>query len=345
MKTKKLFFDTSPKKTVLCLALTVQSLSATPALAAPSDDDVQELRAMIEKLQRKIDDIESRQNKAAPAAPSSEASGTPEKPGNLLPPGLNIYGALDSGVEMVTNVGEAKKTLNRVPSITGYAPSNVGLDIRYNVNSSIAAVGKAEMGIYMDSGNSGQGSRLFGRQLFVGVDTPLGILTFGRQYTMLLYGLYGGDILGPNIYSLGSIDAYIPNARVDNSVAWRAKFDKFSLGAHYSFGRDSATASGSATIPGSGSCTGEDAVDASRCRSWSAMVRYDDDPRYGISLAIDSQRGGTGAQASFFNGSAPIKLTDGNDDDRRITANGYLRFGALKLGAGWGERFPRRSST
>lgn len=319
------------KKTALCVALFAQALSAAPAFAAASDAEVQELRSMIDRLQKKIDNIEESQKKAAPAvAASGGASAAPAKPGNLLPQGLTIYGSLDSGVEMVTNVGAAKETLTRVPSTTGAGPSVVGLDFRRNVNDTIAAIGKAEMGIYLDTGSSGQGSRLFGRQLFVGVDTSLGSLTFGRQYSMLFYSLHGADILGPNIHGLGSVDAYIPNARADNSVVWRAKFDKLSLGAHYSFGRD--TVSG--TVPASGSCAGEDAVDTSRCRGWSAMAKYDD-PRFGVALATDNQYGGTGAQASFFNGAAPIVLTSASDEDRRITANGYVRFGALKLGAGW----------
>lgn len=330
MKNDKVIYDLPLKKTAMCLALSAQALYAVPALAAPSDAEVQELRAMIDKLQKKIDNIESAQNKAAPAVASSGTLTAQAKAGNLLPQGLTIYGALDSGVEMVTNVGSVKETLTRIPSTTGYGPSIVGLDFRRNVSDSIAVVGKAEMGIYLDTGASGQGSRLFGRQAYIGIDSQVGSLTFGRQYSMLFYSLHGADILGPNIHGIGSIDAYIPNARADNSVVWRAKFEKLSLGAHYSFGRD--TVSG--TVPASGSCAGEDAADTSRCHGWSAMAKYDD-PHFGVAVAIDNQYGGTGAQASFFNGAGPISLIAGSDEDRRVTANGYFRFGALKLGAGW----------
>lgn len=316
------------KKTALCVALFAQALSAAPAFAAASDAEVQELRAMIGKLQKKIDNIEDSQKKAEVAASPAAPAAAPTA-GNLLPQGLTIYGSLDSGVEMVTNVGTTEKTLWRIPSTTGSGPSVVGLDFRRNVSPSISAIGKAEMGIYLDTGSSGQGSRLFGRQLYVGLDSQFGSITFGRQYSMLFYSLHGSDILGPNIYGLGSIDAYIPNARADNAVVWRAKFDKFSLGAHYSLGRDTA-----ANAPASGTCAGEDSADTSRCRGWSAMAKYDD-PRFGVALAIDELKGGTGSQASFFNGAAPITLTSANDEDRRITANGYVRFGALKLGLGW----------
>lgn len=320
-------------------ALLAQAFVVTHSLAATSDPEVQELRAMIDELQKKIEGIEASQKKATELAASSTPPATPKSAGNLLPQGLTIYGTLDSGVERVTNVGAAKETLTRVPSTTGAGPSVVGLDFRHNVSPNVAAIAKAEMGIYLDTGSSGQGSRLFGRQAFVGLDTQYGSITFGRQYSMLFYSLHGSDILGPNIYGLGSIDAYIPNARADNAVVWRAKFDKFSLGAHYSFGRDTAN-----NAPASGTCAGEDATDTSRCRGWSAMAKYDD-KRFGVALAIDNLRGGTGAQASFFNGAAPIAMTSASDEDRRMTANGYVRFGALKLGAGWLGREVKTATT
>lgn len=312
-----------------CALLIGQALAAPGhARAAGNDAELRELKTMIEALQHKIATLEQAQQASAAAASAPAAAAAPA--GNLLPGGLKLYGSLDSGVERVTGVGASGKTLTRVPSTTGSGPSVVGLDFRGRLNDGVAAIGKAEMGLYLDTGSSGQGSRLFGRQLYVGVDTPYGSLTVGRQYSMLFYSLHGADILGPNIHGLGSIDAYIPNARADNALVWRAKFDQLTLGAHYSFGRD--TVSG--TVPASGVCGGEDATDPSRCRGWSAMARYDA-PRFGLAVAIDTQHGGNGAQAAFFNGSAPIVMSDDGDQDRRITANGYVRFGGLKLGAGW----------
>ena len=66
----------------------------------------------------------------------------------------------------------------------------------------------------------------------------------------------------------------------------------------------------------------------------SAMVKYDA-ATFGVAGAYEEQRGGTGATASFFNGSAPIALTDAGDKDRRIVANGYVKLGNAKLGVGW----------
>jgi predicted porin len=313
---------------VVGAALVLISSSFTPTFAAGSESEIEEMKAMIDRLQKKIESIEQTQVKQLAAAPVTSAS-TSTPSGNLLPGGVNIYGSLDSGVEHVTNVGATKGSVTRVPSTTGAGPSTLGIDIRRNVTESVAAIAKAEMGIFLDAGNSGQGGRLFGRQAYVGVDTKLGSVTFGRQYSMLFYGLLGGDLLGPNIYGLGSIDAYIPNARSDNSIVWRGKFDNVSVGMHYSWGRDS---TGTGNAPASGTCAGE--TTASFCRSWSAMAKYDAQS-FGLATAVDRQYGGSGATAGFFNGAAPIGLTQSSDYDQRATVNGYVKIANIKLGAGW----------
>ncbi|NCV06637.1 MAG: porin [Betaproteobacteria bacterium] len=299
---------------------------ATPGFAATSDSEIKELKAVIERLQKKVELIEQEQAKQQ-SMPANRAEPVPV--GNLLPSGLKIYGSLDSGVENISNVGATKETLTRVPSTTGAGPSTLGIDVRRTVADNVTAIGKAEMGIYLDAGNSGQGGRLFGRQAYVGVDSQYGSITFGRQYSMLFFSLLGGDLLGPNIYGLGSIDAYIPNARADNAIVWRGKFDNLSIGTHYSWGRDNI---GTGNAPASGTCAGENT--ASSCRGWSAMAKYDM-PSFGIATAVDRQFGGAGATAGFYNGAPPTAMTQSGDYDQRTTVNGYVKMSKLKLGAGW----------
>lgn len=253
---------------------------------------------------------------------------------------FKIYGNLDSGVEMVTNAkvnATTNATVVRVPSTTGTFPSNLGFDMSKDVGG-VKAIAKAEMGYYMDAGNSGQGGRLFGRQLYVGIDYGAGSITVGRQNNMMYWGTMAGDPLGPNIYGLGSIDPYIPNARYDNSVAWRGKFDALSAGVAYSFGNNSKASAGA--IPLAGDCAGETAGDAQACHALSAMVQYDAS-NFGIAAAYDRQHGGTGAQYDFYNGyvvpPAPVSgfaFGSSNDTDTRTTLNGYYKVDALKIGAG-----------
>jgi len=311
-------------RTALAAALAALALNG-PALAA--DAEVEALKETVRILQQEMAAMKRAQAASAPVA-AAPAPGPVAATAPTLAKSFRIYGSLDSGVEYITHVGANESSLTRIPSTTGSGPTRVGLDFEHEVSPGIKGIARAEMGIFLDTGSSGQASRLFGRQAYVGIDTKFGSLTVGRQYSMLFHGLLGSDLLGPNIFGLGSIDAYVPNARSDNSVVWMGKFDKVSLGASYSFGRDNST-----SVPQSGSCSGEQAG-SSKCQMWSAMAKYDD-PRFGVAAVIDRQYGGTGATASFFNGIAPVSFAVSDDKDTRLSVNGYAKLGQFKLGVGW----------
>lgn len=246
-------------------------------------------------------------------------------------PGVTIYGTLDGGVERITNVqsGTNRGSVTRMPSITGTVASRLGFRVGKELSPGIKGVATLETGLNLDDGSLGQAGRIFGRQLFAGLETPYGRFTLGRQYSMLLQGLGDADFVGPNIYGLGSLDPYLPNARFDNSLAWFGKFSSVSLGATVSSGRD--TKGGA---PASGTCAGEVAGAKSNCAGWSAMAKYDG-ASYGLSLAVDEQHGGPGATASFFNGAAALDFSRPGDTDRRATAGAYVKIGPAKIGLGW----------
>ncbi|CAJ0858664.1 Outer membrane porin protein [Ralstonia sp. LMG 32965] len=242
---------------------------------------------------------------------------------------VTLYGLIDTGIEYVSHANTNGNGLTRIPSVTGTLPSRWGLRGAEDLGNGMKAVFTLESGFNTDTGTSGQGGRLFGRQAWVGLSSDYGTVTLGRQYSMVFLSLADADILGPSQYAIGSLDAYIPNARTDNTVAYKGTFSGLTVGATYSFGRDAAGG-----VPASGTCAGEVAGNASACRAMSAMLKYDA-ATFGVAGAYEEQRGGTGATASFFNGSAPIALTDAGDKDRRIVANGYVKLGNAKLGVGW----------
>lgn len=285
---------------------------------------IQRLLAQQENQDQAVTRIEQKVANAPAAAPAAPAS--------AMPKGLSIYGVLDGGVERITNVKDGDKTgsLTRVPGITGTIASRLGFRFSKEITPSLNAIATLETGFNLDNGTLGQGGRIFGRQLFAGVETPYGTFSIGRQYSMLIFAM-DADLLGPNIYALGSLDAYLPNARYDNSLAWRAKFGNVALGATYSLARDSAGGA-----PGSGTCAGERPGSGSNaCRGWSAMLKYDGQG-FGVAAAIDEQRGGTGALVNFFNGAAPIAFANSGDSDRRIHLGGHVKIGSSgKLGIGW----------
>lgn len=329
---------TRPRQRLLAAAIAgLMAAAAAPAMADSEIDalkrELAEQRKLIEKLLADRDADKKAQ--AAAPAPAAQA-------GVAGAPAVTIYGVIDGGVERITNVqsGTAKGTVTRMPSITASLPSRIGISAVKEIQPGLKVIGTAEIGMNSDDGSLGQGGRIFGRQLFAGLDTAYGTFTYGRQWSMLLYAMMGSDFIGPNIYALGSLDPYLASMRYDNSLAWRAKFDKVSLGGLYSFARvaTSTVIPGTSGAPLSGTCAGE-VAGTSTCRGWSLMAKYDD-ARWGVSGAIDNQQGGTGATAYFFNQnpvSGPpttIALSRSEDSDRRTNLGGYVKFGPAKVGVG-----------
>lgn len=318
----------------LSLAL-IGALGLGASVPAFAETEIEALRRELAEQKALIQSIlaERKADKAAAASAPVAVAAPAARSGSALAalPPVTFYGVLDGGVEHITNIqnGTNKGSLTRVPSITGTVASRVGLRAGKEIADGYKLIATAEAGFNMDDGSLGQGGRIFGRQLFAGVDTPYGAFTFGRQYSMLLYGIGDSDLLGPNIYAMGSLDAYLPNARYDNSIAWKGTFSKLSLGATYSTGRDT-----KGSTPASGTCAGEIAGASQTCKGWSAMAKYDD-AAFGVAAAIDVQHGGTGATASFFNGSAPVAFTAPGDTDTRTALGGYVKLGPGKIGLGW----------
>ncbi|MFM2058576.1 MAG: hypothetical protein RLY71_2961 [Pseudomonadota bacterium] len=233
---------------------------------------------------------------------------------------VTIYGVLDQAVEHVSNVAGGGG-INRIPTLTGSAPSRLGFRGAEDLGDGLRAIFTLEQGFGVDTGTLGQGGRAFGRQAFVGLSGNWGTVSLGRQYTMLFWSILDADILGPNLYGTGSLDSYIPNARADNSVAYRGTFSGFTVGATYSLGRDAVNAGPS---PAGTNCPGENSADKGACREWSALAKYDS-ANWGAALAVDTIKGGAGAFAG---------LTSSALQDQRISANGYVKFGGAKLALG-----------
>lgn len=251
---------------------------------------------------------------------------------------VTLYGIIDTGVEFVSHANAAGDHVVRMPGVTGELPSRWGLRGTEDLGGGYQAVFALESGFNVRGGDLGQGGRLFGRQAFVGLKSGFGTLAFGRQYTMTYLALQGADIIGPDIYGLGSFDAYVPNGRSDNAVTYVGTYRGVTLGAAYSFGRDGA---GTGNSPGQGTCAGQVPGDATQCRNWSVMLKYDS-AYFGAAASYEEQRGGTGAAANFFDGVAPVPFTSSGGKDARTHVSAYAQAAGAKIGAGW---IGRRVST
>jgi predicted porin len=237
---------------------------------------------------------------------------------------IQFFGLLDQGLERVSGVSQGDgKTGADYRIGSGTAASRWGLRGGEDLGSDLRAIYTLEAGISVDTGAPGQG-RLFGRQAWIGLAGDYGTVTIGRQYAMRYYALLDADIFGAGAQGLGSIDPGIPNARVDNAIAYRGKLGAFSGGVNYSPGRDTVSSN---SVVGS-NCPGETA-DARMCREWSAMLKYEGDG-WGLVGAYEKQYGGTPAT---YGG-----LTSPDQTDVRYMVNGYYDKQGTRFGVGWMRR-------
>jgi predicted porin len=128
------------------------------------------------------------------------------------------------------------------------------------------------------------------------------------------------DVLGPHLFSISSIDLYLPNARSDNAIGYLGNFAGFTAGATYSVGRDVSSAGGAAAT----NCPGEVPGNAKACRQYTALIGYETS-RFGINASYDRLYGNVGAGGG---------LTSSANTDIRSTVNGFLMLGPAKIGAG-----------
>lgn len=237
-------------------------------------------------------------------------------------PHVQVFGIIDLAAEYASHVNLGNGSDARQLRLgLGATPSRLGFRGSEDLGGGLKAVFTLEGGINADTGTSGQGSRMWGRQAFVGLAGDWGQLTAGRLYTMRYYAMFDGDFFGAGSQGLGTIDAGIPNARADNAVSYRFNAGPFSGGVNYSVGRDTVAGNNAAAT----GCAGETAV-SRQCRELSAMARYDGG-HWAVSAAWERLNGGT---AATFGGLTTPDLTD-----TRTVVNGFFRPTAdTKLGAG-----------
>ncbi|AHB04840.2 MULTISPECIES: porin [Pandoraea] len=244
---------------------------------------------------------------------------------------VTLYGIVDTGVEFITNSTPTGGSVVRVPVIGGGdVPSRWGMTGSEDLGGGLKTVFTLESGISMSNGSMQQGNRLFGRQAYVGLSNTWGKILLGRQYSMQTWGMLQANIMGATgLGGLGSLDSGILADRFDNAVTYMGTFSGLTVGANYSFGRDSM------------SCAGQSGSDSIGCRGMSGMLKYDGN-RWGIATTYEELRGGAGSTAAtLVLGGPGVAFTKSGDTDRRYQFNGYLMAGPVKLGAGWIHRVVR----
>ncbi|MHA7683873.1 porin [Cupriavidus sp. PET2-C1] len=165
--------------------------------------------------------------------------------------GVTLYGIADVGIEVINHMpasGSAGGTVTRMNS-GNLSGSRWGLRGSEDLGGGLKGIFVLESGFDIDTGMSGQGNRLFGRQSYVGLQGNFGAVTLGRQQNALydLFGAYDPMAVGPR-YSLNSVDSLF-NGRADNAFKYTGKFGGLTATGFYSTGRDATVTNGS-EVPG-----------------------------------------------------------------------------------------------
>ncbi len=159
---------------------------------------------------------------------------------------VTLYGVVDANLEYANHVGNVPTSANgfrpgpgnnvfRLDS-GGYSGSRWGLRGTEDLGGGLKSIFVLESGFSIDNGTSQQSGRLFGRQAFVGLQSPYGQISFGRQYTSMFEALAN---FAPAAYAT----QYEPvvamagaNFREDNTVKYTGVFGPVTALAHWSFG-------------------------------------------------------------------------------------------------------------
>ncbi|OYD60501.1 UNVERIFIED_ORG: putative porin [Burkholderia sp. CF145] len=193
---------------------------------------------------------------------------------------VTLYGITDIGIEYANHIPSGKTASSAVREQSGnLAGSRWGLKGAEDLGGGYKAVFVLEGGFNLNNGTLGQGGRIFGRKAFVGVSTPYGTVTLGRQQNLLYELMYKFDALTFNpSYSAQSMDSQFVN-RADNSIRYGLSAAGVTFAMLYSSGYDS-------TIPNGAQVPGATKVG----REMSAAVLYDRGP-FSIGVTYDQLQG------------------------------------------------------
>ncbi|MBV8034798.1 porin [Roseateles sp.] len=186
-------------------------------------------------------------------------------------PQVTLYGTLDANVQVLD--GAARQT--RVQS-GGLSGSRFGLRGSEDLGGGLSAFFTLESGINVDDGSYGQNS-FWGRQAFVGLGTPYGKVSLGRQYGSIYtltneFSQFSNVGTGASTAVIGGFGGYEPvrgsdnsatgnggPARVNNSVKLESiNYGGFSAGALWGLGEVTGNTRGNRVADLYGRYTGHD---------------------------------------------------------------------------------------
>ena len=155
---------------------------------------------------------------------------------------VNFYGFIDASVRY--QHGADGGTASVVDgSEYGWAGSRWGISGSEDLGGGLSAVMNLENGYAIDTGESRQGGRLFGRTAYVGLRNGYGELTLGRQYNALYYaGSWHSDPTYVSSWSPSVVHQL--DYAWDNAIAYTGHFSDVIVRATYAPGEKAGTTRG-----------------------------------------------------------------------------------------------------
>ncbi|WP_019451373.1 porin [Cupriavidus sp. BIS7] len=230
---------------------------------------------------------------------------------------VTLYGVVDAGVEY-SNHAQTSSSSHDVVRLNsgGMSGSRWGLRGVEDLGGGLKGIFVLESGFNIDTGTSGQGNRLFGRQAFVGMGSQYGQLTLGRHQTPFYdFGLAYDPMAISSNYS---ITAQAPEfqSRADNSIKYIGTFGGLTGSLLYSTGTNTGATSASVYQGINGEVPGNYHLG----REMSASLSYTGGP-FSVGAIYDETNAG-------------IAAADGAKI-RRASVAGTYAFGPAKVFAGY----------
>src|ERR1700739_251822 len=121
---------------------------------------------------------------------------------------VTLYGLIDESFQFVHNANPNNDNLYHLAQ-GNLQGSRWGLKGTEDLGAGLKAIFQLENGFDINTGRLNQGGRMFGRQAFVGLSSPYGTVTLGRQYDSLV------DYLAPTTAN-GNWGGYLLSHPYDN---------------------------------------------------------------------------------------------------------------------------------
>lgn len=151
---------------------------------------------------------------------------------------VTLYGIIDVGINMNTNAGGQHKYDMSSGVLSG---SRFGLRGTEDLGGGLKAIFVLENGFDVTNGRLGQGGLMFGRQAYVGLSSPFGTVTLGRQYDSVVdyvgFLEAGSQWGGAFVAHPGDLDNFNNTFRTNNTVKFTsASYGGLKFGGTYSLG-------------------------------------------------------------------------------------------------------------